>query len=178
MSRLSFTDPGGSLRRLPRSVIGMVLAHIGIGVFVVGATIVSAYEESEHVRLAPGESYELAGRQFTLKNIREVDGPNYRAERATIEVRRGERLVTVLHPEKRFYHSNNAEPMTEAGIDPGVTRDLYVSLAEPLEGEAWAVRLNYKPYVRWLWFGPLLMAIGGVLAAADRRYRKPARATA
>ncbi len=159
-----------SFRRLSLSFTGMLVAHIGVGIFVIGVTVVSAYEESETVRLAAGDSYTLADRRFHLVRIDDVIGPNYKGQRATIEIYKDDRLVSTQYPEKRFYHSSS-QPMTEAGIDAGLFRDIYVSLGEPLADGAWAVLLNYKPYVRWIWLGPLLMALGGLLAIMDRRYR-------
>ena len=160
-----------SIKKLPPAFIGMLIAHTGVGIFVIGVTLASAYEQSETVRLAAGESYTLANRRFELNQLQQIGGPNYQAEQATILVYRGDKLVATLHPEKRSYFSSG-RPMTEAGIDGGPFRDLYVSLGEKLEGGAWSVMLHYKPFVRWIWFGPLLMALGGMLAALDRRYRK------
>jgi cytochrome c-type biogenesis protein CcmF len=164
------------LRQLPVAYLGMLIAHIGVGVFVIGVTLVSAYEQSETVRMGIGDSYTLANRRFELTDLGRIQGPNYTAERATIKIYRGEKLISTQHPEKRFYRSSS-QPMTEAGIDASLFRDLYVSLGEALPDGAWAVRLNYKPFVRWIWLGPLLMALGGLLAALDRRYRNPVRQT-
>ena len=137
----------------------------------------SLFEEERVVRLAPGESAVVAGYEFRFDGVRDAAGPNYRALRAVIEVTRGGRPVARLEPEKRTYASQ-PQPMTEAAIDPGFTRDLYAALGEPLGGGAWSVRLHYKPFVRWIWLGALLMAVGGGLAAADRRYRRQRRRTA
>ena len=133
----------------------------------------SVLEVEEVVRLAPGDSTAVAGYEFHFRGVRDVAGPNYRARQAEFEVTREGRPVARLAPEKRTYQSQS-QPMTEAGIDPGLTRDLYVALGEPLGGGAWSVRLHYKPFVRWIWFGAILMAIGGGLAATDRRYRRRA----
>ena len=165
------------LLHLPRGFAGMSLAHLGFAAALAGVCFVSLLEEERVVRLAPGESAEVAGYEFRFDGVRDVAGPNYRALRARIEVTRGERPVAWLAPEKRTYASQ-PQPMTEAAIDPGFTRDLYAALGEPLGGGAWSVRLHYKPFVRWIWLGALLMAVGGSLAAADRRYRRHRRTTA
>jgi cytochrome c-type biogenesis protein CcmF len=158
-----------------RSYYGMWLAHLGIAAFIVGATLVSNHGIETDVRLSPGGSHEVAGYRFQFNGARLITGPNYRAQRAEFVVYQGDRQVAVLHPEKRIYVAGGM-PMTEAGIDPGFLRDLYVSLGEPV-GDAgdWAVRLYYKPYVRWIWLGGILMALGGVLVITDRRYRTERR---
>ncbi|MCY1412956.1 Cytochrome c-type biogenesis protein CcmF [compost metagenome] len=120
--------------------------------------------------MAPGESVEVGGYQFVFDGAQHHEGPNYSADRATVHVLEDGREIAVLHPEKRLYTVQQM-PMTEAGIDAGFTRDLYVALGEPLEDGAWAVRLHVKPFVRWIWLGGLLMGLGGFLAALDRRYR-------
>ena len=163
------------LLRLPRGFAGMSLAHLGFAATLVGVCVVSALEVERVVRLAPGDSVEVAGHDFRFEGVGEVAGPNYRARRAVIEVSRDGRPIARLAPEKRTYASQS-QPMTEAAIDPGFTRDLYAALGEPLGGGAWSVRLHYKPFVRWIWLGAILMAFGGLLAAADRRYRRPAAA--
>ena len=165
------------LLRLPRGFLGMSLAHVGFAASLTGVCFVTVLEVEEVVRLAPGDSATVAGHEFRFRGVRDVAGPNYRAIRAEIEVTRGGRPVARLAPEKRTYFSQS-QPMTEAGIDPGLTRDLYAALGEPLGGGAWSVRLHYKPFVRWIWLGAILMALGGVLAATDRRYRRRAPAAA
>ena len=120
--------------------------------------------------MAPGESVELGGHSFTFDGVEVVQGPNYRADQGTIRVFKEGEEVAVLLPEKRTYLVQT-KPMTEAGIDPGFTRDIYVSLGEALGGGHWSLRLYYKPFVRWIWLGGILIAIGGLLAATDRRYR-------
>ena len=161
------------LLRLPRGFVGMSLAHLGFAATLSGVCFVSVLEVEEVVRLAPGDVVEVAGHDFRFEDVREVEGPNYRARRATIEVTRDGRPVATLEPEKRTYASQS-QPMTEAAIDPGLTRDLYAALGEPLGGGAWSVRLHFKPFVRWIWLGAILMAVGGMLAASDRRYRRRA----
>ena len=153
-----------------RSFIGMQLGHIGIAVFVIGVTMVGAYQEEKDVRMAPGDTVSVGGYQIRLKGVSPAEGPNYQAMRGAFELGRHGKTEEVLYPEKRNYDSS-AMPMTEAAIDAGFTRDIYVSLGEPLEGNAWAVRVYYKPFVDWIWGGCLLMALGGLFAVLDKRYR-------
>jgi cytochrome c-type biogenesis protein CcmF len=162
--------------RQTRAHYGMVLAHIGIAVFVVGVTLVNGYEAEQDANMRPGDSIELNGYLFRLDSVGPANGPNYRAARATVTVTRGGETVAVLRPERRTY-AVQEQTMTEAAIDPGLTRDLYVSLGDPLENGAWLVKVQVKPFIDWIWAGCLLMALGGLLAASDRRYRMamPAR---
>ena len=159
-----------SLRKLPRSFYGMSLAHIGLGVTIIGITISSLYSTEKHVKLVPGESFTLSGYTYRLADVSVFEGPNYRANIGKIEVFKDGKQITVLLPEKRVYHVRNM-PMTEAGIDAGFTRDLYVSLGEPIGADAWSLRLYYKPFIRWIWLGAILMGLGGLLAITDKRYR-------
>jgi cytochrome c-type biogenesis protein CcmF len=129
------------------------------------------------VRIEPGETVELSGYVFRLAGVREVNGPNYVAARGTIEVTRDGRRVATMYPEKRVYTVQQM-PMTEAAIDSGLTRDLYVALGEAVSPTAWILRVWVKPFVDWIWFGCVIMALGGLLAVADRRYRIAARPTA
>ncbi|PKO33882.1 MAG: c-type cytochrome biogenesis protein CcmF [Betaproteobacteria bacterium HGW-Betaproteobacteria-7] len=154
---------------------GMVLAHLGVGVFILGVTFVKAYETNSDVKMSAGESTTVGGYTFTFLSINEVNGPNYIAARARIEVSRNGQFDRVMEPEKRIYNVQRM-PMTEAAIDTGLFRDLYVALGEPVDQNTWIVRVQHKPLVDWIWWGCLLMAIGGGLAAADRRYRIAARA--
>ncbi len=159
-----------------RSWYGMWLAHLGIAVFIIGATLVSNYGSETDVRMAPGSTHEAAGYRFQFNGAQRVMGPNYRAQRAEFLVFQGDRQIAVLHPEKRAYLTGGM-PMTEAGIDPGLLRDIYISLGEPVGSAGdWAVRLYYKPFVRWIWLGGILMALGGLLVISDRRYRTERRA--
>jgi len=162
------------LRSTPRAYYGMLLAHIGVAVFVVGVTLVKGYETEKDVRMEQGDTTEVGGYTFRLAGVAEVPGPNYVATRATMEVTRNGKSVTTLHPEKRFYNVQQM-PMTEAAIDPGFTRDLYVSLGDELNATTWLVRIYHKPFVDWIWGGCLVMALGGLFAATDRRYRIAAR---
>jgi cytochrome c-type biogenesis protein CcmF len=156
--------------RQTRSHYGMVVAHIGVAVFVAGVTLVKGYEIEKDASMRPGDKVELGGYVFLLEGVGNVAGPNYQAARAKVSVSRDGRPVSVLHPEKRLYTVQQST-MTEAAIDTGFTRDLYVSLGEPLERGAWLVRVQYKPFIDWIWGGCLIMALGGLLAATDRRYR-------
>ncbi|MBA1192576.1 heme lyase CcmF/NrfE family subunit [Pseudomonas entomophila] len=158
------------LRRLPRSYWGMQVAHLGLVVCALGVVLSSHGSAERDLRLAPGEAVTLAGYLFHFEGAAHAEGPNFVADRGTVRVTREDREVAVLHPEKRLY-SVQRSVMTEAGIDAGFTRDLYVALGEPLEDGAWAVRIHVKPYVRWIWLGGLLTGLGGLLAAFDRRYR-------
>jgi cytochrome c-type biogenesis protein CcmF len=153
-----------------RSFYGMVLAHAGVAVFVVGVTLVKGYESERDASMKPGDSVTLGEHVFKLETVQSVAGPNYKAARATVTVTRGGKQVSVLHPEKRIYTVQQM-PMTEAAIDTGVTRDLYVSLGDPVADGAWLVKVQHKPFIDWIWAGCLIMALGGFLAASDRRYR-------
>ena len=153
-----------------RSFIGMQLAHLGIAVFVIGVTMVGAYQEEKDVRMSAGDTVSVGGYQIQLKGVAEVPGPNYRAMRGTFILMKDANIEATLYPEKRSYFSSTM-PMTEAAIDVGLTRDIYVSLGEELNDKSWAVRVYYKPFVDWIWGGCLLMALGGVLAISDKRYR-------
>ncbi|OWS69357.1 c-type cytochrome biogenesis protein CcmF [Polynucleobacter aenigmaticus] len=160
-----------------RSFIGMQVAHLGIAVFVIGVTMVGAYQEEKDVRMLAGESVSVGGYQIQLQGVSAVPGPNYKAMQGTFLLTRNGKLEATMYPEKRSYFSSTM-PMTEAAIDVGLTRDIYVSLGEELEDKAWAVRVYYKPFVDWIWFGCLLMALGGVLAISDKRYRMKLRKVA
>jgi len=162
------------LRGTPRSFYGMLLAHVGIAVFVIGVTLVKSYEAEKDVRMAPGDTMELGGYVYRFDGVREVKGPNYMAVRAAIPVMREGRAIATLYPERRVYRVQES-PMTEAAIDYGTFRHLYVALSEPVGPDAWIVRVHYKPFIGWIWGGCLLMALGGLLAATDRRYRATAR---
>jgi cytochrome c-type biogenesis protein CcmF len=159
------------LRRLPRATVGMMLAHLGVAAFAFGVSMVKTYETERDVQMNIGDTTEVGGYVFMLSNVREVQGPNFVAARAQMDITRGGKAVTTLFPEKRVYRVQS-NPMTEAAIDAGITRDLYVSMGEQVESGAWIVRVYYKPFVDWIWGGCLIMAIGGALAASDRRYRR------
>jgi cytochrome c-type biogenesis protein CcmF len=166
---LRFSKPG----RIPASFWGQQIAHFGIAVLVMGITGVKCYEVERDVRMQIGDVVTIAPYTFRLNSLDEVRGPNYKAVRADVQVFRNDKIIEILQPEKRRYFSS-AMAMTEAGIDSGFMRDLYVSLGEPLNEARteWSMRVYYKPFVPWLWGGVLLMVLGGVFAALDRRYRK------
>jgi cytochrome c-type biogenesis protein CcmF len=154
---------------------GMLLAHAGVAVFVIGVTIVGGFQTEQDLRMEVGSSANVGGYDFKLVGLREVPGPNYQAVQATVEISKNGKLVDTVYPDKRLYTVSRM-PMTEVAIDRGITRDVYVSMGEPLdEGRAWSMRLYVKPFVNWIWGGCLLMAIGGFLAVADRRYRVTSR---
>ncbi|MCQ4263686.1 heme lyase NrfEFG subunit NrfE [Stutzerimonas stutzeri] len=158
------------MRSMTLSYWGMHLAHLGLAVCAIGVVLTSHQSSERDLRLAPGQSLELGGYQFVFEGAVHHEGPNFTSDKGTIRVLKGDKQVAVLHPEKRLYTVQQM-PMTEAGIDAGFTRDLYVALGEPLDNGAWAVRVHIKPFVRWIWLGALMMGLGGVLAACDRRYR-------
>ena len=160
-----------------RSFIGMQVAHLGMAIFVIGVTMVGAYQEEKDVRMLAGETVTVGGYQIQLVGVDRVPGPNYQAMRGTFLLSQNGKSQATLYPEKRSYFSSTM-PMTEVAIDVGLTRDIYVSLGEELSDKAWAVRVYYKPFVDWIWGGCLFMALGGVLAISDKRYRiKLKRAT-
>jgi cytochrome c-type biogenesis protein CcmF len=161
---------GGRLAALPRAYWGMVVAHCGVALFIVGVTMVKGFEVEQDVRMNVGETAMIGGYTFRFDGTEQINGPNYIAARGTFHVSQDGREVTVMYPEKRRYFVQN-QTMTEAAISPGLLRDLYVSLGEPLEGGAWSVRLYHKPFIDWIWGGCLVMAAGGILAVSDRRYR-------
>jgi cytochrome c-type biogenesis protein CcmF len=160
----------GRLAAHPRACYGMLTAHCGVAVCIVGITLVGAYSLERDVRMAPGDTAGVGGYSFRFDGAHGMTGPNYRGVRGSVEVLRDGRSVATLHPEKRRYHSQEM-PMTEAAIDSGLRGDLYVSLGDPLGGGAWTLKLQVKPFVNWIWGGCLLMALGGLLALTDRRYR-------
>jgi len=159
------------------SYFGMIIAHLGVAVFIIGVTFVTQFNIDKDVRMSPGQSIEMAGYTFRFDGVESAQGPNYRADRGRFVVSRDGKEVTRLAPEKRTYLVQR-KPMTEAGIDASLLRDLYVSLGEGLGDGDWSLRLYYKPFVRWIWLGGLLIAIGGLCAALDRRYRLPVPARA
>ncbi len=151
------------------SYYGMLLAHLGVAVFIVGVTVVSSFQTESDVRMQVGETAEAGGYQFELQGIELVQGPNYSAARARLAVTLDGQAVAVLKPERRVYAVSRMA-MTEVAIDRGVTRDLYVALGEPVSSTAWSVRVHHKPFVNWIWGGCVLMALGGLLAVLDVRY--------
>ena len=171
----------GTLVRQPRSFFGMHLAHVGVAAFVVGVAMVNGYQVEKDVKMDVGDTVEVGGYTFRFDGVREENGPNYTALVGDIALMKNGETLRKMHPEKRQYISS-AMPMTEAAIDAGLTRDVYVSLGEAIDKDrpdaAWAVRVYYKPFVDWIWGGCVLMALGGLLAMSDRRYRVKSRAVA
>ena len=178
-SRLMLDTQTGSLgARMAKqspSWWGMLLAHLGIAVFIIGVTLVKGYETERDVRMDVGDTAHVGGYVFTFNGATPKTGPNYQAWVGDIAITKNGQPVRTLHPEKRVYNATNMG-MTEAAIDTGLTRDLYVSLGEQLENGAWAVRVYHKPFVDWIWGGAVFMALGGLLAVSDRRYRLAQRA--
>ena len=163
---------GAGLKKLSLAYWGMQLGHLGVAVTIVGVAIVSNYNIERNVRMGPGDSVQVAGYTFTMIELIDRRGPNFLADRAVIEVQRGDRERSfTMNPEKRLYIATGM-PMTQVALRPGLFRDLYVAMGEDLGDGSWAMRVQYKPFVRWLWLGGLLMSIGGVLTVADKRYRR------
>jgi len=158
------------LAKQSRSYYGMNFAHFGIAIFIIGVTMVNGYETEKDVRMNIGDTVAIGGYTFRFNGTNEVPGPNYQGIRGDIEVLNNGERINLMHPEKRTYNASGMA-MTEAAIDTGLFRDLYVALGEPLENEAWVVRVYHKPFVDWIWLGCLLMAFGGALSVSDRRYR-------
>ncbi len=173
----SVIDPVRSLRRthgtagITRSALGMSVAHFGVGLFVLGVTLVSAFNVETDMAIRSGQTLDAVGYQFELRELREVEGPNYSAIEGSIEVRRDGDFVANIRPQKRQYLVQK-NWMTEADIVVGWNRDLFVALGDQIGSDTWSVRIQYKPMIRFIWFGALVMALGGLLAASDRRYRR------
>ncbi len=163
--------------RFTPEMLGMTLAHTGIAVFLVGALLVEALNVQRELAVKPGQTVEVGRWGFHFQGVDETQGPNYLSDRGHVQVLRDGRPVTLLHPEKRAYASGG-QVMTEAGIRPGVLGDVYVAIGEPLGDGAWALRVHIKPFVRWIWLGAALMALGGFVTAADRRFRNPRKSEA
>jgi cytochrome c-type biogenesis protein CcmF len=172
----------GALGSLGASYWGMWIAHLGMAFCIAGAGLTSIYSDERDVRMAAGDTVELGGYVFGFDGTTHIEGPNYTAERGNFTARRADGGDTLaLVAEKRDYHSQMGNVMTEAAIDAGFLRDLYVSLGEPVGEGAWAVRVHHKPFVRWLWLGGILMGVGGFLslmAHRGARARVPAGAAA
>jgi cytochrome c-type biogenesis protein CcmF len=180
--RLKGSHRGNLWARLaanPPSYYGMLLAHFGVGVFIVGVTLVKGYEIERDVRLDVGQRVAVGPYEFAFLGVTPAPGPNYRALVGTVEVHRDGRLIETLHPEKRIYNASG-QTMTIAAIDTSLSGDRYVSLGEALGGDgaiagAWSVRIYLKPFVDWIWLGAFVMALGGFVAVSDRRYRLAVR---
>ena len=158
-------------RRYTPEMLGMICAHFGVAVFVAGVLVVESTSIEKDLRFAPGQSIAVGELEFRFDGVQHAQGPNFSADQGTISVSRGGTQVATLHPQKRIYTRNN-QPQTESAIDPGLFRDVYVALGEPVGSDgAWAVRIYIKPFVRWIWLGALFMMFGGFIAACDRRFR-------
>jgi cytochrome c-type biogenesis protein CcmF len=175
---LSFADRMGTkgfswqrLKDVPAGFYGMTFAHFGIAVFVTGITLTSVYSVEKDIRMAPSDVVDMAGYMFQFHGIKQTKGPNYTANQAYVTVRYDGKEVAQLEPQKRVYQVQKM-PMTEAAIDAGLFRDLFVAIGEPLGDQgAWSLRIYYKSFIRWIWLGAIFMAVGGLCAACDRRYR-------
>ena len=160
--------------RIPLAYAGMIMAHFGVAVFVAGVTVAVSYDVEKDLRMEPGSTYDIAGYEFRFQGTRKVKGENYIADEAVIEIWSDGEKTGELFPQKRVY-SGKDNPMTDASIDKTFFRDLYAAIGEELGDGAWSMRVYYKPLVRWIWLGSLLMTLGGVLAVSDRRYRQAVR---
>jgi cytochrome c-type biogenesis protein CcmF len=169
----TWSDAPRKFKQLPRALVGMMVAHLGVAAFCFGVSMVKTYEIERDVKMSVGDTTTVNGYTFTFKGTTDVEGPNYSAVRGLVEVSRDGKKLIDMSPEKRVYRVQQ-NPMTEAAISPGITRDLYVSLGEA-EGDGWIIRVYVKPFIDWIWGGCLLMALGGLLAVTDRRYRQKQR---
>lgn len=166
----------GKLTSITPAFYGMLLAHLGLAVFVIGVTMVKGYESEQDIRVEPGQTLKIDGMDFRFDGAKAEMGPNYESMKGTFYISKNGQEVTTLYPEKRFYPVQGSV-MTEASISPGLIRDLYISLGEQLEAGAWSVRIYIKPFVQWIWAGAILMALGGILALIDKRYRSKGKAS-
>jgi cytochrome c-type biogenesis protein CcmF len=182
---LAFSDRFGNhqfsltrLRKIPTAFYGMTVAHMGIAVFIIGISLTSIYSEENDVRVELGETMTMGGYDFKFQGVKVVPGPNFDADQGLLTVTQNGEKVATMEPQKRIYRVQKM-PMTEAAIDAGFFRDLFVALGEPLGNQgAWSLRVYHKPFIRWIWLGALLMAFGGLLSACDRRYRMPRKTKA
>jgi cytochrome c-type biogenesis protein CcmF len=159
------------LRKLSLSYHAMVIAHMGIAVTLIGIAFTSIYSEHRDLRMEVGQTVSLHDYDFVMEELRQVKGPNYVAEEARIRVMHKGKFLQEMTPQKRRYLASGTV-MTEVALDPGLFRDIYVAMGEALSETAWAMRVHVKPFVRWIWLGALMMALGSILAVADKRYRK------
>jgi len=156
--------------RITQSMIAMQMAHIGVGLFVIGVTATSSFSIETDQRIVAGETVTVADYVIRMGEVSEVEGPNYTALRAEMEVTRAGKPVAILYPEKRLYRVQQS-PMTEADIDDGWGRHLFIALGDQLGQDTWSVRIQYKPLIRLIWFGAFVMALGGLIGITDPRYR-------
>ncbi|MDH3266501.1 MAG: heme lyase CcmF/NrfE family subunit [Gammaproteobacteria bacterium] len=161
--------------RITPAVLGMSVAHMGVGLFILGVTIVSAFNVETDMSMRPGETVEVSGHTFELRDLRQVQGPNFTAVEGVIDIRKEGEFIAEVHPQKRQYLVQK-NWMTEAGIEVHWNKDLFIALGEQLGNNTWSVRIQYKPMIRFIWFGALVMALGGLIAVTDRRYRSTATA--
>lgn len=157
--------------KLTSSYWGMVLAHLGLAVTIVGIAFSQNYSIERDVKMQPGDSVSIRAYTFVFNGVHEANGPNYQGVIGSISVKENDKTLTTLLPEKRFYKTSRAV-MTEAAIDGGFTRDLYAALGEEITKDVWTLRLYYKPFVRWIWSGGILMSIGALFCLFDPRYRR------
>jgi cytochrome c-type biogenesis protein CcmF len=160
--------------RITPAVLGQAVAHFGVGMFIIGVSVVSAFNIESDMAMRPGETLEVAGHTFELRELRDVEGPNYAAVEGVIEIRRDGDFIAEIRPQKRQYLVQK-NWMTEAGIQANWNKDLFIALGDQLGNNTWSVRIQYKPMIRFIWLGALVMALGGLIAVSDRRYRSPAR---
>ena len=160
-------------RRYPAEMAGMLLAHFGMAVFVAGVLLSESLSVSSDVRMAPGQSKNIGGYDLRFDGVQRTTGPNWHADQGVVSVTRNGSQVTMMRPQKRTYAGDRVQ--TESAVDAGFTRDLYVALGEPMDANniqgAWSLRLYYKPFIRWIWGGGVLMMLGGFVCATDRRFR-------
>jgi cytochrome c-type biogenesis protein CcmF len=160
-------------RRYPAEMAGMLFAHVGVAVFLIGVLLSESLSVTRDVRMLPGQVAEVGGYQFRFDGVTKATGPNWEAAQGVVTVSRHGSTIAVMHPQKRTYAHEQVQ--TTSAVDPGITRDLYVALGEPMDPQhmegAWALRLYTKPFIRWIWGGGLLMMLGGFVSAADRRFR-------
>lgn len=170
-------DLVSKLKSIAPAFYGMLLAHLGLAVFVIGVTMVKGYESEQDITMKVGETVEIQGLQFRFDGAKPEMGPNYESMKGVFHISKNGREITQLYPEKRFYPVQGAV-MTEADVSAGFVKDLYISLGEQLKDGAWSVRIYIKPFVQWIWAGAILMALGGLLALIDKRYRSTGKAQA
>lgn len=159
------------LKALSFSYYGMQVAHMGIAIMIIGVALTSNFSSERSVLLSPGQDVELGNYVFQFEGTDSVNGPNYVGEQASFTVQKAGEFVTTLHPERRIYLATGT-PSTEMAIDAGFLRDLFITLGEQKEGDSWSMTIYVKPFVRWIWLGAIFMTMGGILAAADKRYRR------
>jgi cytochrome c-type biogenesis protein CcmF len=160
------------LRRLTPSYYGMLLAHIGFAASVLGVAMVTSFNDERDIRMEVGDRMDdVSGYEVRFDGVQSITGPNYQGQRGSFTLWQAGDFVADLHPEKRRYHARSGQVMTEAAIDASLLRDVYIALGEPVGENAWAVRIHVKPFIRFIWLGAILMALGALLAICDKRYR-------